>query len=252
MKLKEKVAIVTGGGSGMGRAVAEQFACNGARVVIAEINAGSGEEVVATIRKKGGDAIFVHSDVSKTADVRAMIATTVECYGGVDVLYNNAAVQLIGQDGRAHELPEEIWDLTLSINLRGLWLCSKYTIPTMLKRGGGSIIHAASPTGLKACPGYSAYSASKGGVIALTRTMAVDYARDNIRVNAIVPGVTDTLLIRELTADEKTRARLIAATPLGRLGTPTDVTGLALFLASDESSFCTGGLYMVDGGLTAT
>ncbi|MCI0626428.1 MAG: glucose 1-dehydrogenase [Acidobacteria bacterium] len=252
MRLNQKIAIVTGGGAGMGQAVGEHFARNGARVVIAEIDAARGEAAVAAIRTNGGESIFVQSDISKTRDVKAIVSAAIECYGGVDVLYNNAAVQLIGQDGRAHEVSEEAWDLTHSVNLRGLWLCSKYTIPVMLKRGGGSIIHAASPTGLKACPGYSAYSASKGGVIALTRTMAVDYARDRIRVNAIVPGVTDTPLISQLTADETTRAQLIARTPLGRIGLPSDVVGLAVFLASDESSFCTGGLYMVDGGFTAT
>jgi 3-oxoacyl-[acyl-carrier protein] reductase len=181
-----------------------------------------------------------------------MVEAAIEHYGGIDVLYNNAAVQLHGQDARAHELSEEIWDRTQSINLKGVWLCSKYVIPVMLERGGGSIIHVASPTGLSGCaPGYTAYSSSKGGVIALTRVMAMDYARHNIRVNAIVPGATDTPLIGELLADEQTRQNLLAMMPMGRIGVPEDVAGLALFLASDDSLFCTGGIYMVDGGLTA-
>ena len=252
MRLKDKGAIITGGGAGMGRAAAERFAQEGARVVVAEINSADGEATVAAIRRSGGEAIFVHTDVSQPADVEAMVGAAVERYGGVDVLYNNAAVQLHGQDARAHELSLEIWDRTQAINLRGVWLCSKYTIPVMLDRGGGSIIHAASPTGLTGCaPGYTAYSSSKGGVIALTRVMAIDYARDNIRVNAIVPGATETPLIADMLADEQTRARLTARTPLGRLGTAEDVAGLALFLASDEARFCTGGLYMVDGGFTA-
>jgi len=161
-------------------------------------------------------------------------------------------VQLHGQDARAHELSEEVWDRTYAVNLRGVWLCSKYAIPLMLKQGGGSIIHVASPTGMLGCaPGYTAYSSSKGGVFGLTRVMAADYARDNIRVNAIVPGAMETPLIAELLTDQQTRQNLAALMPLGRLGQPEDVVGLALFLASDESRFCTGGIYMVDGGLTA-
>jgi len=161
-------------------------------------------------------------------------------------------VELHGQDARAHELSAETWDRTHAINLRSVWLCSKYAIPPMLEHHGGSIIHVASPTGLYGCaPGYTAYSASKGGVVALTRVMAADYARDNIRVNAIVPGTTDTPMIAPLLEDEGVRARLMALSPMGRLGRPDDVAGLAVFLASDESAYCTGGIYMADGGLTA-
>lgn len=168
------------------------------------------------------------------------------------MLYNNAAIQLHGQDGRAHEISEEVWDRTHTINLKGVWLVSKYIVPLMLERGGGSIIHAASPTGLTGCaPDYTAYSASKGGVIALTRVMAAGYARDGIRVNAVVPGTTDTPLIADLLADTTIRAQLVANIPLGRLGTAEEVAGVVLFLASDEARYCTGGLYMVDGGLTA-
>ena len=252
MRLQDKVAIVTGGGAGMGRAVAEAYASQGACVVVAEINPAHGEEAVSVIRQAGGEAVFAHADVSKAADVEAMVAKAVEAFGGVDILYSNAAVQLHGKDARAHELSEEIWDRTYNINIRGVWLCAKYAIPSMMQRGGGSIINVASPTGLLGCaPGYTAYSSAKGAVYGLTRVMAADYARDGIRVNALVPGATETPLTAELFADAKTRNDLIAATPLGRLGQAEDVVGLAVFLASDESRFCTGGYYMVDGGLTA-
>jgi NAD(P)-dependent dehydrogenase (short-subunit alcohol dehydrogenase family) len=232
--------------------VAVRFAREGAQVVVAEINASAGEAIVEAIRRSEGEAIFVRTDVSEEKEVKSMVAAAVKRYGRVDILYNNAAVELHGQDARAHELSAEVWDRTHAINLRSVWLCSKYAIPPMLEQHGGSIIHVASPTGLYGCaPGYTAYSSSKGGVVALTRVMAADYARDNIRVNAIVPGTTDTPMIAPLLEDEGTRTRLTGLSPLGRLGKPDDVSGLAVFLASDESAYCTGGLYMADGGLTA-
>ncbi len=250
MRLKAKVAVVTGGGAGIGRAVAILFAREGAQVLVADIDPSRGASVAAEIGSLGGEAGFVPTDVSKPEDVRAMVSAAVERYGGVDLLVNSAAIQMHGYDAPAHLLAEEVWDRTMSVNLRGLWLCSKVVIPEMLKRGGGSIIHLASPTGITGCaPTYTAYSASKGGVIALTRIMAIDYARDHIRVNAIIPGTTDTPMISSLLKDGQLRARLIAKAPLGRLGTPEDVAPLAVYLASDESSYCTGGLYMVEGGM---
>lgn len=252
MRLKEKVVIVTGAGAGMGLAVARAYANEGAKVAVVDINAADGAAAVEAIQAAGGEAIFVQADVADTDAVATMVTTAVTQFGEIDILYNNAAVQLHGQDARAHELSEEIWDRTYGINIRGLWLCAKYVIPSMLKRGSGSIINVASPTGLVGCaPGYTAYSSSKGAVFALTRVMAVDYAHDQIRVNAVVPGATETPLTQDLFADPATRQSLIDATPLGRLGQAEDVVGLALFLASDESAYCTGGTYMVDGGLTA-
>ncbi len=250
MRLKGKAAIVTGGGAGIGRAVANFFARDGAHVLIVDIDATAGACAAAEIKNQGGNAFFMKTDVSKTQDVQAMVNAAVARFGGVDVLVNSAAIQMHGSDARAHLLTEEVWDRTMCVNLRGVWLCSKFVIPVMLKRGGGSIIHLASPTGITGCaPGYTAYSSSKGGVIALTRVMAVDYARDHIRVNAIVPGTTDTPMISTLLKDSGIRDQLVAKAPLGRLGLPEDVAPLAVFLASDESSYCTGGLYMVEGGM---
>jgi NAD(P)-dependent dehydrogenase (short-subunit alcohol dehydrogenase family) len=252
MRLLGKIAIVTGGGSGIGRATAERFASEGARVTIVDRHREAGEAVVAAIRQSNGEAFFAQTDISQSIEVAAMVKATAERFGGVDVLFNCAGVQLHGQDARAHELSEEIWDRTFAINIRGMWLCAKYTIPCMIERGGGSIINVGSPTGLYGMgAGYTAYSASKSAVFGLTRVMAADYGRDNIRVNAIVPGATTTPLIASLLANAKTRAGLEQLSPLGRLGTPADVAALAVFLASDESRFCTGGYYMVEGGSTA-
>jgi NAD(P)-dependent dehydrogenase (short-subunit alcohol dehydrogenase family) len=252
MRLKAKVAVVTGGAMGMGRAVAERFAHEGAQVVVADIEVKLGEAAVDAIRSGGVFALFVRCDVSVSAQVDSVFVAAEGRFGGVDILYNNAAVQLHGKDARAHELSEEVWDHTHSVNLRGVWLCAKYALPIMLGRRGGSIINVASPTGLTGCaPGYTAYSSSKGGVIALTRVMAADYARKNIRVNALVPGPMDTPLTAEVLSDPQTRAALVAQTLVGRLGVPEDVVGLAVFLASEESHYCTGGIYMVDGGVTA-
>ena len=252
MRLKNKVAIVTGSGAGIGRAIAVGYARAGAKVVVVDVNATNGEATVAEIRNSGGEAVFVQTDVSKTTEVKRAVETAVEQYGRVDILVNNAGVQLFDRDARAHELTEEAWDRTHSVNLRGAWLCSKYTIPVMLQQGDGAIINVASPTGLTGCaPGFTAYSSSKGGMFALTRVMAIDYARDNIRVNALVPGTTLTPLTEDVLADPDFRANREELMPIGRLGEPEDVVGLAVFLASDEAQFCVGGFYMADGGMTA-
>ncbi len=251
MRLKNKVAIVTGGGAGIGGAVARCYAREGAQLVIAEINPKAGNANAEAIHQAGGDAVFIPTDVSQEEQVRAMVSATLDRYGRIDVLFNNAATLLLQQEARAHELSNETWERTLAVNLRGYWLCSKYVIPTMLKQGGGAIIHVASPTGQLGFTRLTAYSVSKGGVLALMRAMAADYAPDGIRVNAIIPGTMDTPMNAEEFSQEGAREKFIAMAPAGRLGTAEDVCGLAVYLASEESSYCVGGVFTVDGGLTA-
>ena len=249
--LQNKVAIVTGGGAGMGRAVAERFAREGAEVVVSEIDPKRGQATVERICATGGRALFVQTDVGEESAVASLADAVRDNYGHVDILYNNAAVLYHNLEARAHELSSEIWEHTLRVNLRGLWLCSKYMIPLML-RAGGSIIHVGSPTALNGSgAGMTAYCVSKGGILALTKAMAVDYARDNLRVNCIIPGVMDTPMNASFLADAANKSSMVQRIPLGRVGTCDDVSGLAVFLASSESAYCTGGIYMADGGFTA-
>ena len=251
MRLKGKVAIVTGSGRGIGRAIAQSFANEGAAVVLAEIDLAAGESAQQAIRASGGEAIFVPTDVSDEAQVRALVQKSVDRFGRIDVLCNNAFVLFFQQETRAHELSNETWDRTMAVNLRGYWLTSKYVIPAMLRQDGGSIIHVASPTGLFGFTRLTAYSTSKGGVLGLMRAMAADYASDHIRVNAIIPGTIDTPMNAVELSDPVARARYAEIAPVRRLGVPEDLAGIAVFLASEDSAYCVGGIFTVDGGLTA-
>ena len=244
-----KVALVTGGNSGIGRATAIKFAESGAKVVIAARRVAEGEETVDIIREAGGDAIFVKTDVSRAADVEAMVARTVEAYGRLDCAFNNAG--MTGAGGPPHEHPEDLWDEVMSVNLKGVWLCMKYEVPEMLRRGGGAIVNDSSLAGLIATPGQAAYVASKHGVIGLTKSAALAYARDGIRVNAVCPSWISTPMIGGLLQDPDRKARLIAAHPVGRLGTPEEVAEAVLWLCSDAASFVTGHSMVVDGGMLA-
>jgi meso-butanediol dehydrogenase/(S,S)-butanediol dehydrogenase/diacetyl reductase len=248
MRLKNKVAIVTGGGAGIGEAIAVRFAQEGARVVVAEVAASRGQSTVEAIQKLGGEAVFVQTDVSSELQVKALVDTTLNRFGRIDILVNNAAVLLSHGEIRAHELSNEEWDKTLNVNLRGYWLCSKYAIPSMMAQGAGIILFIGSRTGIRGFAGLAAYSASKGGVLALMRSMAADYARDGIRINAIIPGTMDTPMNAHVLSEPGARDKYIPKIPAHRLGVATDIAGMATFLATEEASFCIGGMYFVDGG----
>jgi NAD(P)-dependent dehydrogenase (short-subunit alcohol dehydrogenase family) len=251
MRLKGQVAVVTGAGAGIGKAIAERFAQEGASVVIAEIDPHRGKRTAELIEAAGGQALFVPTDVSDEAQVKLLVDKSLSRYGRVDVLCNNAAVLFFRDEAPAHELSSETWDRTMAVNLRGYWLTSKYVLPVMLQQKRGSIIHVASPTGIYGFTRLTAYSASKGGVVGLMRAMAADYAPHHIRVNAIVPGTIDTPMNAVELSDPATRERYAELTPARRLGTGEDLAGIAVFLASDDSDYCVGGIFTVDGGLTA-
>lgn len=251
MRLSAKVAVVTGAAVGLGRAVAARFAREGALVVAADINRADGTALVEELTRQERDAIFVHTDVSEESAVRRLFDIALARYGRIDVLCNNAGVLLADRDLPVHELTLQAWDYIMSVNLRGAFMCAKYAVPSMLAQGAGSIIQMGSPTGLTGCaPRLTAYSTSKAGIMGLTRVMAAAYAQNNIRVNSIVPGTMDTPMNGYILTNDGLREEYRKSIPLGRLGKPADVEGLAVFLASEESAYCTGGLYMCDGGLT--
>lgn len=252
MRLSGKVAVVTGASVGLGRAVATRFALEGASVVAADTNEADGASLADELKSQGREGIFVRTDVSQECAVKALFETALARYGRINVLYNNAAILLPEHDRPVHELSPETWDHVMGVNLRGAFLCARYAVSSMLENGGGSVIFLGSPTGLVGCaPNLTAYSTSKAAIMGLTRVMAAAHARDKIRVNSIVPGTMDTPMNAYILADPAVREQYREAVPVGRLGTPQDIEGIAVFLASDESAYCTGGLYMCDGGLTA-
>lgn len=251
MRLANKVALITGAGSGIGRESALLFAQEGAQVVVGDLNPSVGEETVARIRQVGGQAIFVCLDVAKAAEVEAAIATAEQTYGRLNVLFNNAGI-FHAQDGSVLETEEAVWDLTINVNLKGVFLGCKYGIPALQRAGGGSIINTASFVALMgAATSQSAYTASKGGVLSLTREIAVEFARQNIRANALCPGPVETPLLAELLSDPARRQRRLVHIPPGRFAQATEIAQAALFLASDEASFINGTTFTVDGGITA-
>ncbi len=249
-KLSGRVAIVTGAASGIGRASAQLFAAEGASVVAADWELPGGEAAVAEIRAAGGEASFVKVDVSNAEEVRRMVQAAIERHARLDVLFNNAGVE--GEQAFTADCTLENWDRVIGVNLRGVFLGMKYAIPQMLKSGGGVIINNASVAGIVGFQGMPAYCASKGGMIQLTKAAALEYAKQNIRVNVICPGVIATPMVdRFLGGSEETRKAFEALEPVGRFGEPEDVARLALFLASDDSAFCTGAPFIVDGGFVA-
>ena len=249
-RLENKVGLVTGAGSGIGRASALAFAREGAKVVVVDTIAGSGEETVTMIRKAGGEASFVRTDVSKANEVEAMVNRTVEVYGRLDSAYNNAGV--VVPPRLTPDTREEDWDHVISVNLKGVWLCMKYEIPQMLKQGRGVIVNASSMVGLIGLPKRSAYAASKHGVVGLTKVAALEYASAGIRVNAVCPAVVSTPLVESIiSTDPEAEAQLMSMIPMGRLGTLEEIAEVVVWLCSEASSFVTGHAMLVDGGAVA-
>jgi NAD(P)-dependent dehydrogenase (short-subunit alcohol dehydrogenase family) len=250
-RLDGKVALITGGASGMGMVASRLFASEGAKVLLTDVADEAGEAVAKEIESTGGEAAYVHADVSNEDDAKHMVDTAVERFGHLHVLYNNAGVML-PDDGSVHLTDASIWDTTLAINVKGVAFGCKYGVPAMIASGGGSIINVASFVAwLGAATSQTAYTASKGAVLAMTREIAVEYARKGIRCNALCPGPIETPLLMELLSDEVRRRRRLVHIPMGRLGQAEELAKAALFLASDDSSYMTGASLIVDGGITA-
>ena len=250
-RLQDKVALITGAASGIGRETALLFAREGAQIVAVDVNDADGEQTVQMVLEEDGRAIYVHADVSRASDCEAMATQAESAFGKLDVLFNNAGI-MDSRDDDAVNTSEEVWDLTMQINLKGVYLGCKYGIPALRRNGGGSIINTASFVALLgAATPQLAYTASKGGVLAMTRELAVVHARENIRVNALCPGPLHTEMLMKFLDTEAKKQRRLVHIPLGRFGQAKEMAQAALYLASDESSYVTGSEFTVDGGITA-
>ena len=251
MRLEGKVSLITGAGSGIGRESALLFADEGARVVLVDIDDQAGEDTAAMVREAGGEAAYVHADVSKANDCENMVRTAEERFEKLDVLFNNAGI-MHDNDSDAESTEERVWDFTMAVNLKGVFFGCKFGIPALRRAGGGSVINTASFVALMgAATPQVAYTASKGGVLALTRELAVVHARENIRFNALCPGPLRTELLMKFLDTEEKRQRRLVHIPMGRFGEASEMARAALYLASDESSFVTGTSFTADGGITA-
>lgn len=248
MRLKGKVAVITGGGSGFGEGMARRFAAEGASIVVNDLNAGGGERVVAAIKQQGGKAAYIGGDVSKRVDVKAMVAKAAGEFGRLDILVNNAGVTHRNQP--LLDVPEEMFDRIFAVNVKAIYLAALEVIPLMRKQGGGAIINTASTAGLRPRPGLTWYNASKGAVITMTKSMAAELAPDKIRVNCLCPVAGITGMLGDFMGADtpENRAKFQASIPIGRLSTPEDIANAALYLASDEANFITGVALEVDGG----
>jgi NAD(P)-dependent dehydrogenase (short-subunit alcohol dehydrogenase family) len=245
-----KIALITGAGSGIGRATALIFAREGAKIALADIAAEGGEETLRTVKQAGAEAIFVRTDVSKLAEVEALIAKVISNWGRIDCAFNNAGID--GKMAKTAECTEETWNRTIAVNLTGVFFCMKAEIPHMLRQGGGAIVNTASAAGLTGSPGLPAYVASKHGVVGLTRAAALEYGREKVRVNCVCPGPIRTpMLGRLLTNRPEMEQRFASAEPLKRLGEPSEIGEAVAWLCSDAASYVTGHAMSVDGGYMA-
>jgi NAD(P)-dependent dehydrogenase (short-subunit alcohol dehydrogenase family) len=250
-RMNGKVVLVTGAGSGIGRASAMAFAREGARVVVADIAEEAGEETVQRIRRTGGEAVFAGCDVSKAADVGELVATTVKTYERLDLAHNNAGIA--GSPAATADCTEEDWDRTIAVNLKGIWLCMKHEIRQMLCQGGGAIVNASATAGLVGSKGAAAYTAASHGVVGLTKAAALEYAAAGIRVNAVCPGATRTAMIEQLMRKApQMESQMVARIPLGRMATPEEIAEVVVWLCSDAAAFVTGHALAADGGVIAS
>jgi NAD(P)-dependent dehydrogenase (short-subunit alcohol dehydrogenase family) len=251
MKLADKVALITGAGGGIGGEASLLFAAEGARVVVVDVDDGAGRKTVQAVEARGGRAAYIRADVSNASDCEAMVTFAEKTFGKLDVLFNNAGI-MDSRDDDAVKTPEDVWERTLAINLKGVFLGCKFGIPALRRAGGGSIINTASFVALLgAATPQLAYTASKGGVVALTRELAVIHAREKIRVNALCPGPLKTELLMKFLDTEQKKQRRLVHIPMGRFGEAKEMAKAALFLASDDSSYMTGAEFVVDGGITS-
>ena len=250
MRLEGKTALITGAGSGMGRLAAEMFAREGAAIVACDIDSEGLRETAERVSGAGGTILGLEGDVTRAEDVRRWVDEAIATYGKLNVLYNNAGI-FPDEDGSVADVDEAVFEHVLDVNPKGVYLCCKFGVPALIRAGGGSIVNVASFVALLGCTvPQDAYTASKGGVLSLTRSLAVQFGPDNVRANAICPGPIETPLLRELLRDEEARQRRLSRIPLGRFGQPEDVVNAALYLASDESAWMTGTTFVVDGGIS--